>query len=70
MPMIAFLAIKYWPGIRYLKSQDTNTKWIGIVATALMVISTIVIFWLAIVWTQNFIQSSVNSINGLSGGIY
>ena len=70
MPMIAFLAISHWPGMRYLRSGDKSAKQIGIIAAALMAASTIIVFWLAIVWTQNFIQSSLNSISGLGSGIY
>jgi len=70
MPAIAFLAISYWPGVRYLKSDDENAKRIGIIATVLMIVSTVVLYWLTIVWTQQLIQSSMNAINlgGLNGG--
>lgn len=63
LPMIAYLAITHWPGIKYLKSSDERAKQIGIIATALLVISTVVTFWLAIVWIQNYVQQSVNDIN-------
>ena len=66
MPIICYLALSYWPGVKYVRSADERAKQIGIIAIALMTISTIVTFWLAIVWTQQYVQSSVNSIN-LSG---
>ncbi len=67
MPMIAFLGISHWPGIKYLKSDDENAKQIGIIAIVLMAISTIVTFWLAIVWIQQTVQSSVNNIGNIGG---
>lgn len=69
MPMIAFLGISHWPGVRYLRSDDEAAKQIGIIASVLMAISTIVTFWLAIVWIQSYVQSSVNSINGDFGSL-
>ena len=63
MPWIAFLGLSYWPGIRYIKSQDENAKQIGIIAAVLMGLSTIIMMWILIVWTENYVQSSVNSIN-------
>jgi hypothetical protein len=67
MPLIAFLAISYWPGIKYFRSSDEQAKQIGMIAIALMTISTIITFWLAIVWIQQTIQSSVSSIGNLGG---
>jgi hypothetical protein len=63
LPIICFLAVSYWPGIKYFKSSDEEAKQIGIIAIALMAISTVVTFWLAIVWVQQAVQSSVNSVN-------
>lgn len=63
MPLIAFLAIGYWPGVKYLRSSDENAKQIGYIATALMVISTVLTFWWTIVWLQGYVQSQVSNVN-------
>ncbi len=61
--MIAFLAVGKWQGLKYLKSKDPKEKQIGMIAWALMIISTIIVIWYTVVWTQNYIQETVNSIN-------
>lgn len=67
MPMIAFLALHYWPGIKYVRSDDARAKQIGLIAIALIALSTIITYWLSIVWLQGFIQSSVNNVGNLGG---
>jgi hypothetical protein len=62
MPAIAFLAIKYWPGMKYLRSPDWEKKQIGIVAIILMAVSTIVLVWWGIVWTEGYIQSITSGL--------
>lgn len=63
LPLICFLAVTKWPGVKYVKSSDQKTKRIGIIAWTLLILSTVVTIWLAYVWTEDAIQSSVNSIN-------
>jgi hypothetical protein len=63
LPMILFLFVTKWPGVKYLRSEDKKTKNIGIIACTILAVSTILTIWLAYVWTQSAIQSSVNSIN-------
>lgn len=63
LPMILFLFVTRWPGMKYFKSNDPKAKQIGQIAWALLIISTIVTIWLVYVWTQQTIQSSINSIN-------
>ena len=63
LPMILFIFITKWPGIKYYKSNDPKIHRIGQIASALLILSTIVTVWIVYVWTQNMIQSSVNSIN-------
>ena len=67
LPWIAYLAISYWPGIKYLRSDDPEAKQVGMVAMALLVISSVIAFWLSIVWIQNAVQSSVNSVGNIGG---
>ncbi|MDE2399800.1 MAG: zinc ribbon domain-containing protein [Patescibacteria group bacterium] len=69
LPMIAFLFVTRWPGMKYYKSLDPKTKRIGQIAWALLIISTIVTIWLVYTWTQSMIQSSINSINTDFGGL-
>ena len=63
LPMICFIFVTRWPGVKYFKSNDPKAKQIGEIAWALIILSTIVTIWLAIVWTQEYINSTVNSIN-------
>lgn len=63
LPMFLFVFIKKWPTIKYFKSSDPKAKQIGQVAWAILIISTILTIWLAVVWTQQTIQSSIDSIN-------
>ena len=65
LPMIAYLAIGYWPGFRYLRSSDPREKQVGIIATVLLVLSTIITFWYVIAWMQAYVQQSVNDIGNL-----
>ena len=63
LPMICFIFVTRWPGVRYFKSKDPKEKQIGQIAWALLILSTIFVIWLAVVWTQDYIQSTVSSIN-------
>jgi hypothetical protein len=63
LPMICFIFVTRWPGVKYFKSNDPKAKEIGQIAWALLIFSTVVTIWLAIVLTQNLIQSSIDSIN-------
>lgn len=69
LPAICFLAIGYWPGIKYLRSPDWEKKQIGIVAVILMALSTIALTWWGIVWFQGFLASQTAS-SGLGGLSY
>lgn len=63
LPMLGFIFVGKWPGTKYYKSEDPKVKQIGQIAWALLLLSTIITIWLAIVWTQKTIQSSMNSLN-------
>jgi hypothetical protein len=63
LPMVLFLFITRWPGIKYFKSDNPKAKRIGQVAWALLILSTVFTIWLAYAWMQATIQSSINSIN-------
>jgi hypothetical protein len=63
LPFIVFITVSKWQGYRYFKSDDQEAKQIGAIAISLLVLSTLAVCYLAYVWTENTIQSSVNSIN-------
>ncbi len=63
LPWIAYLAITKWPGIKYLRSPDEKAKQVGLIALIILVISSIIAFWLTYIWIQGYIQSSVNDVN-------
>ncbi len=63
LPMILFIFITKWPGVKYFKSNDPKTKRIGQIAWALLIFSTVIVIWFSYVWTQKLIQSSIDSIN-------
>jgi hypothetical protein len=65
LPVICYLAVSYWQGIKYIKSPDPKAQQIGWIALALLIISSAVSFWIAGVWIQQFIQSQT-STSGLS----
>jgi hypothetical protein len=69
LPMILFIFITKWPGVKYFKSSDTKTHRIGQIAWVLLIASTVVTIWLAYVWTEQTIQSSINGINTDFGGL-
>ena len=63
LPMICFLFVGKWPGIKYFKSQDPKVKIIGYIAWTLLILSTIATIYFAIIWTQNAVQSSIDSFH-------
>ena len=63
LPMLLFLSITRWKGYTYFKSEDSQEKQIGSIAIILLVLSTVVVFWYSYVWTVDYIQQSINSVN-------
>ena len=63
LPLIAYIFVTKWPGIKYYKSKDPKTHRIGQIAWALIIISTIVTIGLAWYWTEQMIKSQIQSIN-------
>lgn len=64
MPLLCFLAINKWRGVKYLRSPDPKTKQIGLIATFLMVVSTVVVVWFGIIWTEQLISSMTGGLIG------
>jgi hypothetical protein len=65
LPWIAYLAITKWQGIKYLRAPSGQAKQIGLIALGLLVVSSIVMFWLTTLWIQGYIQSSLNDVNSM-----
>lgn len=63
LPLICFLFVTRWPGVKYAKSKDPKERQIGQIAWTLITLSTIATVWLAVVWTQSYIKSVQDSIN-------
>ena len=69
LPLICFITVSKWSGRKYFKSNDPKAKQIGMVAWGLLTISTIIVIWLAYIWTQQMIQAQLNAINVDFGGL-
>jgi rubredoxin len=69
LPWIAYLAITKWQGIKYLRAPDARAKQIGFIALVLLVVSSIIAFWLTYVWIQGYIQSATNQANSFMNGL-
>jgi small-conductance mechanosensitive channel len=67
LPMMLFIFVTKWPGLKYYRSRDPKARMIGLNAFMLIILSTIVTVWMGYVWTQDAIQSSINSINADMG---
>ena len=63
LPMICFITVKKWPGIKYFKSKEPKAKRIGQIAWALIILSTIVTIWLATIFTQMAVKSTTEKMN-------
>jgi hypothetical protein len=66
LPMIVFISISKWRGLKYSKSSDPKTRMIGIVAWVLLILSTIFLFWLTWYETiklQEAFQTSMDQMN-------
>ncbi|MDB5238602.1 MAG: hypothetical protein JWM46_872 [Candidatus Kaiserbacteria bacterium] len=63
LPMIAFLFVTRWPGMKYYRSEDPKARLVGQVAWVLLVLSTIGTSWYIYNWTQNAVNTAVNNIN-------
>ncbi len=69
LPLICFIFITRWQGLKYFKSNDPKAKRIGEVAFIILILSTIIFFWMAFVWTQQAVQSTLNTLNADMGSI-
>lgn len=65
LPIICYLAISRWQGIKYIQSADPKAQQMGWIALALIIISSIITFWWAWIGIQQFIQAQTSTA-GLS----
>ena len=65
LPMICFLAVTKWQGIKYAKSLDPKARQIGYAAIAILTISTIVTFYYAYVLIEQQVQAGINQATQL-----
>lgn len=63
LPLICFIFVSKWSGLKYYRSSDEKTKTIGTIAFLILIISTLVTIWLAYAWTQEVINSLNKSIS-------
>jgi hypothetical protein len=63
LPLICFIFVTRWPGVKYFKSNDPKAKQIGQAAWTLLILSTVLTIWLAIYLTQLYINQTVAGIN-------
>lgn len=63
LPMICFLTISKWKGIKYLRSEEKEARVVGVIACLLLVVSTIYTIYFTITATEKIIQSSTKNIN-------
>ena len=61
LPVIFYIAVTKWQGIKYIRSSDEKAKQMGYIALALLILSSVFFFWWSIVQLQGFVQSSLNS---------
>jgi len=72
LPWIAYLAITKWEGIKYIRSSDPQVRAIGYIALAVLVISSIIAFWLTAEWIDQQINSAMTAagnINNFGSGL-
>lgn len=56
-PPLCFLTIKWWHGVKYLKTNDPKAKKIGVIAIVLMMLSTAFTIWFLYAFTAQLMQS-------------
>jgi hypothetical protein len=69
LPIICYLAVSYWQGIKYIKSADPKAQQIGWIALALLIISSVITFWTFGVWIDQFIKAQTSTVGLSADGI-
>lgn len=63
LPAICFLFVNKWKGIKYLESQDKQARTVGIIASCILIISTVLTFWYAYTVTQKILGQALQGVN-------
>jgi hypothetical protein len=66
LPFLGYLAISYWQGIKYARSNDAQRQQIGWIAIGLLTISSIYVLWQITALIQGVLGAATNTA-GLSG---
>jgi hypothetical protein len=67
LPIICYIAVGYWQGIKYARSADPAAQRMGWIAIILIAASTFVTFWLAAIWINQAISQATSSVGNLGG---
>jgi len=68
-PLLCFLTIRWWKGMRYLRSSNPQARLIGFVAAVLMAVTTIVLTWQLAVFTSQLMSSLTGGLLGGTGSL-
>ena len=68
LPLICFLFLHRWYGLRYVRSNDIKKKYIGVIACSLLIISTILSVWYTYALVREAISTTTNDMNELMKG--
>jgi hypothetical protein len=63
LPVICYLLISKWQGIRYLRSKDEDARTVGIIACSILLISSIVTFYYGYIWTEQALNQATSQVN-------
>lgn len=67
LPMVLFLGVTRWPGIKYARSGGGKARWIGIIAIILMTLSTIALAWVTYAFIGRLLQTLSGGLIGQGG---
>ncbi len=62
LPLICFLTIGKWKGIKYLTSKDKEAHTVGIIACVLLILSTVITVWFTYVSVKKLIHISTEGV--------
>ena len=65
LPFLGYLAISYWHGIQYARSDDPKAQQIGWIAIAILAASSIYVIWQITVLIHGLVGAATNT-SGLS----
>lgn len=63
LPLMGFIFVKRWKGMKYAKSNNPKEKQIGQIAWTIIIISTILVMYFAYIETNRAVQNALNGMN-------